>query len=85
MQLIDADALLEKMKRRCEYVGRPSDPVCLVEDAPTIDAAPVVRCKDCCWRGMDNCPMEFFWDNHPTDDEVFCSFGKARMNGENND
>ena len=43
MRLIDGDALLEKMKRRREYVGRPSDPVCLVEDAPTIDAVPVVH------------------------------------------
>lgn len=36
MRLIDADALLEKMKHRKEYVGRPSDPVCLVEDAPAV-------------------------------------------------
>lgn len=35
-RLIDGDALLEKMKHRREYVGRPSDPVCLVEDAPTV-------------------------------------------------
>ena len=37
MRLIDADALLEQMRRRKDYVGRPSDPVCLVEDAPTFD------------------------------------------------
>ena len=36
MRLIDGDALLEQMKHRRDYVGRPSDPVCLVEDAPTI-------------------------------------------------
>lgn len=41
MRLIDADALLEQMKHRKEYVGRPSDPVCLVEDAPTIPAVPL--------------------------------------------
>ena len=41
MRLIDADALFEQMKRRKEFVGRPSDPVCLVEDAPTIDAEQV--------------------------------------------
>ncbi len=35
-RLIDGDALLEQMKHRKEYVGRPSDPVCLVEDAPTV-------------------------------------------------
>ena len=36
MRVIDADVLLEQMKHRKEYVGRPSDPVCLVEDAPTV-------------------------------------------------
>jgi len=41
MRLIDADLLLEKMKHRREYVGRLSDPVCLVEDAPAVDAVPV--------------------------------------------
>ena len=35
-RMIDGDALLEKMKHRREYIGRPSDPVCLVEDAPTV-------------------------------------------------
>lgn len=41
MRMIDGDALMEKMKHRKEYVGRPSDPLCLVEDAPTIDAVKV--------------------------------------------
>lgn len=43
MRLIDADVLLEQMKHRRDYVGRPSDAVCLVEDAPTIEAEPVKR------------------------------------------
>ena len=43
MRLIDADILLEQMKHRRDYVGRPSDAVCLVEDAPTIEAEPVRR------------------------------------------
>lgn len=41
MRLIDADILLKQMKHRKEYIGRPSDPVCLVEDASTVDAVPV--------------------------------------------
>lgn len=58
-RLIDADALMEQMKRRKEFVGRPSDPVCLVEDAPTIDAVPVVRCEECCyWRPPTNAEQE---------------------------
>lgn len=42
-RMIDGDALLEKMKHRREYVGRPSDPVCLVEDAPTVGGWVSVR------------------------------------------
>lgn len=43
MRLIDADALLEKMKRTYRYFDIKFD----VEEAPTIDAVPVVRCKNC--------------------------------------
>ncbi len=38
MRLIDADVLLEQMKHRRDYVGRASDAICLVEDAPTVEA-----------------------------------------------
>ena len=65
MRLIDGDPLLAKMKRRREYVGRPSDPVCLVEDAPTVDAVPVVRCKDCAYS--------YFADNRvPAEQSLVC-------------
>lgn len=47
---IDADALLAQMKDRRFFVGRRSDPVCLVEDAPAADVIPVVRCKDCKYK-----------------------------------
>ena len=52
MRLIDADALLAQMTQRKWYVGRPSDPVCLVEDAPTVDA---VLVKHGTWvnKGVD--------------------------------
>lgn len=43
MRPIDGDALLKQMKHRKEYVGRLSDPVCLVEDAPTINTDTDVR------------------------------------------
>ena len=35
-RLIDADALADQMAERRSYVGRLSDPLCLIEDAPTI-------------------------------------------------
>ena len=35
-RLIDADALRKQMAERRNYVGRLSDPLCLIEDAPTV-------------------------------------------------
>lgn len=57
MRLIDADVLMEQMKRRREFVGRASDPVCLVEDAPTIEAEPVRHghWEESVYRGMLAC------------------------------
>lgn len=40
-RLIDANALMEKMKHRWERFGRESDCICLIEDAPTIEAVPL--------------------------------------------
>lgn len=43
-RLIDADAVLEELKRmELELIYT----AVVVKDAPTIDAVPVVRCKDC--------------------------------------
>lgn len=55
MRLIDADALKTKAIR-CETFKLYDAPVFLkavgtkeIDRAPTIDAVPVVRCKDCKW------------------------------------
>lgn len=48
MRLIDADALeyhvTENPMVRYEYIHKHE-----VDNAPTIDAVPVIRCKDCRW------------------------------------
>lgn len=61
-----------------------------VESDPTIDAVPVVRCKDCKFRGFDACPMchdEYTYDEDDggdyytvdnTMDDGFCHMG-AKM------
>ncbi len=63
MRLIDADELNKTLgidSDSCStcswgYRGRCSrgcdfeDACCAIEDAPTIDAVPVVRCRDCVW------------------------------------
>lgn len=45
MRLIDADALISEYDR--VHVGAPGGARKLMEEAPTIDAVTVVRCKDC--------------------------------------
>lgn len=55
MRLIDADALPTVGGRQDELPGLI---VKAIQDAPTIDAVPVVRCKDCLWRHDSlNCNM----------------------------
>ena len=44
-RLIDVDALIAEYDR--VHIGEPGKARKLMEDAPTIDAVPVVRCKDC--------------------------------------
>ena len=66
MRLIDADALMKQIRLLANRtslgeITLPSigglEIVGLIMKAPTIDAVPVVRCKDCKHRGGYNCPM----------------------------
>ena len=43
MRLIDADAFLERMSRTDRFFGVVYD----INDAPTVDAVPVIRCREC--------------------------------------
>ena len=77
MRLIDADALMNTIallahKRKLLDVGYPQVATC-VDAAPTIDAVPVVRCKDCKMFNTYNCPMGEF--NIAND---FCSYGERK-------
>lgn len=50
MRPIDADALIEQEKQftdRSKYTDLAERMIELLEAAPTIDAEPVIRCKDC--------------------------------------
>lgn len=51
-RLIDADALLEKMKRTNRYFDVLFD----VEEMPTVDAVEVVRCREC---------KHHYWEQEP--------------------
>jgi hypothetical protein len=56
-------------------------PVSVIKNAPTIDAVPVVRCKDCLWyddKGdLPSCINEFNGLLCPHQDD-FCSYGKRK-------
>ena len=84
MMLIDVDAFLEKMKRTNRYFDVKFD----IEEMPTIDAVPVVRCKDCIRRyDTDECPMCFLIEGkyyEYTNGNGFCDRGE-RKEGTDND
>ena len=43
----------------------------IVENAPTIDAEPVVKCKDCILDREAQCPMKY-----ATEPDDYCSWGE---------
>lgn len=80
MRLIDANELIAEYDR--VHIGEPGKARKLMEEAPTVDAVEVVRCKDCIHDNMTTCPlcwienhtMEFI--NHNAED--FCSYGERK-------
>ena len=88
-RLIDADALLEKMKRTSRYFQVKFD----IEEAPTIEAEPVVRCKECkYWKpsgskaGNSFSDMEYIggceFTNYCRRESDFCSYGERKEGAE---
>lgn len=90
MRLIDADALIEEHCKGCHkdiQDGCKTDPVCATlmwfEDAPTIDAVPVVRCKDCeHWNedalACDTLPWVNSSEHANWYADDFCSYGERK-------
>ena len=83
MRLIDVDAFLEKMKRTSRYFDVKFD----IEEMLTIDAVPVVRCKDCIRRyDTDECPMCFLIEGNYceyTNENGFCDRGERKEGADN--
>ena len=68
-RLIDANALIAEYDR--VHIGEPGKARKLMEDAPTIDAVEVVRCKDCVSHNL--CKFEQFQGLNG-----FCSYGERK-------
>lgn len=75
MRMIDADALVEAIK---DYpYGFRGMIVCDIAKQPTIDAVPVVRCKDCKRHNakagkLYRCDLRNVWQ----DGDFFCANGE---------
>ena len=77
-RLIDADALIDAHYEACNKDKRkmfPSWSLRLMWDAPTVDAVPVVRCKECFMRA--DCKAAVFYG-----DDGYCSIGKKAGDAE---
>lgn len=83
MRLIDADTLSEKLCETTLFIKDGEVFQRMINDAPTIDAVQVVRCKDC--KNYDGGEVEHEYDRcrhhwsavEPND---WCSFGERRQN-----
>ena len=74
-RLIDAYALWRKFESEPWYDNADRDEIALllVDDAPTVDAVEVVRCKDCKHRYKDS------WCEYVDDDDNFyCARGERK-------
>lgn len=96
MRLIDADRLKDSIMFTCDLGGWIGETllqikkvaVKYIENAPTIDAVEVVRCRDCKWsdwyktlNGEHRCYcMEHGSRGHVDDD--YCSYGECREENE---
>lgn len=89
MRLIDADELLWKYENWLHDLESPEDSgdrrgveccIAELEDAPTVDAVPVVRCKDCKWYvGMVEKIMKCANDQKYRRPDDFCSYGERSV------
>ena len=74
-RLIDANALMLEYDR--VHVGEPGKARKLIEDAPTVEAVEIVRCRDCKHRYSDS------WCEYVDDDDNFyCARGERNDGGE---
>ena len=75
MKLIDRNALKSKIHYTDDFYETPFVEWDDIAEQPTVDAVPVVRCRDCRWFS-DN------WCNevhaHPIREDDFCSYGERK-------
>lgn len=83
MRLIDADEAIINFGFEWDDISPTRDEfVAFLKRQPTIDAVPVVRCKDCIRRyDTDECPMCFLIEGNYyeyTNENGFCDRGERK-------
>lgn len=77
MRLIDADELMEKYHKTPVW-----DSWVEINNSPTIDAVPVVRCKDCVFAEERyshlSCMNGISYRNSWNEPDAFCSYGERK-------
>lgn len=80
MRLIDAEALIKYMCDHCGASCNLEDECCshidTVGNQSTVDAVPVIRCKDCKWRLNDGYCLIPKGCRQIVADEHYCSRGE---------
>lgn len=86
MRLIDADALVQALHEAGTVMGQPHF-LCrtvyeCINNAPIVDAVPVVMCKDCKhrikWNDSFGCAFWGYYGDEFADGEMFCSKGERK-------
>lgn len=89
MRLIDGDELWDRLNYEPWEHNADRDEIALpiVNAAPTVDAVPVVRCKDCIRRyDTDECPMCYLSEGkycEYTNENGFCDRGERKEGTDN--
>lgn len=88
MRLIDADEAIINFGFEWDDISPTRDEfVAFLKKQPTIDAVPVVRCKDCIRRyDTDECPMCFLIEGkyyEYTNENGFCDRGERKEGADN--
>ena len=88
MRLIDADEAIINFGFEWDDISPTRDEfVVFLKKQPTIDAVPVVRCKDCIRRyDTDECPMCFLIEGkyyEYTNGNGFCDRGERKEGADN--
>ena len=84
MKLIDADEAIINFGFEWDDIPPTREEfVRFLKKQPTVNAVPVVRCRDCKYRGTDDCI--FHIKGEPADEELllkldndFCSYGERK-------